>query len=394
LLPNTVLPPHGSVSCGAGKDRCELAGTRVTVAADRSRVVTGADGPNPTSRTLILDSGGRAAGVERLENRQWIRYRLQGSAERRVAVPLDAVPAAPMQRPMIEPTPGRVVVELAAASTADDPASLAGATPRVTLTLRSSGAAARVTEISRATLQRLVLGRFVDPTPGQPLPGLAPLPQGLGAIDSVVVMQRADRTKPPWDDGREPIPGEEDATRVAAALRAWWAEDAGLKDVAVVVGTEGANSLKRLSEAPAPGSKSVLVLPKDGFFPPRTSVRDRLRVAWSAGAVTSELPDKPTDLVVLVSGEPPARLGDRLRRISRQPRMKGKLLAVYSLSGPIRVDLPASLLAEGVLAGVGLAAASTVGSDRVVDDIAAMAHAIKDGPSTAHGASDRFVWFY
>ncbi len=239
-----------------------------------------------------------------------------------------------------------------------------------------------------------MLGRFLDTTPGQPLPGLAPLPEGLGEVGAVLVMQREDRTRPPWGGGRETIPGEQDATRLAAALRAWWAEDRLLADVSVAVGTDPGRSLKRLAAAPAPGRNSVLILPDDGFSAPRTALRDRLAAAWRAGTVIPELPDKPTELVVLVSGEPPAQLGNRMRALSRDPRMKGKLLAVYSLSGAVRIDLPASLLGEGTLAGVGLATASTVGSDRVVDDIAVLGRAIAAGAPSAERASDRFVWFY
>jgi hypothetical protein len=166
--------------------------------------------------------------------------------------------------------------------------------------------------------------------------------------------------------------------------------------VVVAVGTDASRSPARFARAPSPGKKSVLVLPNGGFTGRLPQTRQRLADVWGAGPVIPELPDKPTSLVVLVSGEPPARLGARLRRISRDSRMKGKLLAVYSLSGPLRLDLPSAMLSEGNLAGVGVAEASTVGSARVVGritDLAAALAAAGDSGRVEH-ASGAFVWFY
>jgi hypothetical protein len=89
-------------------------------------------------------------------------------------------------------------------------------------------------------------------------------------------------------------------------------------------------------------------------------------------------------------------LGERVRRLSRDPRMKGKLLAVYSLLAPLRPDLPAALLAPGTLAGVGVAVAPTVGSGDVVSDIERLAQSTTAAASTSpiEITASRFVWFY
>ncbi len=70
--------------------------------------------------------------------------------------------------------------------------------------------------------------------------------------------------------------------------------------------------------------------------------------------------------------------------LARNPVMKGKLLAAWSLAGPFRQDLPASLLAEGVLAGVSIVDVPPVGLSAVSKEIAAMAAAgaAKRGPGT------------
>jgi hypothetical protein len=245
-------------------------------------------------------------------------------------------------------------------------------------------------------LQRLVLGRDVDPAPDRTLPGLAPLPETLGKVGAVMVMQRPEEARPPWEGGGLSIPGEEDAARVAAALQAWWAAADATRGIAASVGTDLARSPERRRQAPPPGKNAVLLLPDDGFCPPRVGLRERLAAAWSIGPVVADLPEKPTPLVVLVSGEPPGVLGERVRRLSRDPRMKGKLLAVYSLLAPLRPDLPAALLAPGTLAGVGVAVAPTVGSGDVVSDIERLAQSTTAAASTSpiEITASRFVWFY
>jgi hypothetical protein len=76
--------------------------------------------------------------------------------------------------------------------------------------------------------------------------------------------------------------------------------------------------------------------------------------------------------------------------------MKGKLLAVYSLAGPVRLDLPASLLAEGNLAGVGVAEASPGGVAGIARELADFAGALDEarGGVGVERLPNPFVWFY
>jgi hypothetical protein len=127
-------------------------------------------------------------------------------------------------------------------------------------------------------------------------------------------------------------------------------------------------------------------------------MRERLASAWTAGTVSGSLPegDLPT-LVVLVSGEAPGLLGARLRELSRSPSMSGKLLAVYSLSGPLRPDLPVSLLRDGNLAGIGVAEPPPVGLPEVVNEIGLLSDALKEGKRSGisvDGISSSLVWYF
>jgi hypothetical protein len=401
LLPPTVLPDHGPSVCAVGAASCEADAYRLVRGQTKTDGkpeawilwVMGADGPDPVARKLVLGSKGEATTFERLETGRWIRYRFAVDGRELSAIPAVALPSPPGPRPVPGPVAGLVALEVT------DPAAgsaRAGSSPRLTVSLRTGGAPPLVAEIPRITMQRLVLGRQVDLTPQRPLPGLSPLPAPLSQVGSVLVMQRPERTLPPWVHRRVPIPGEEDAARLAAALRRWWVADEAMEALAVAVGTDAGRSPARMSGAPLPGKKTVLILPDDGFPPPRSGLREELAAAWTAGEVSATLPEKIPSLVVVVSAESPTLLGTRLRELSREPGMKGKLLAVYSLGGPIRVDLPASLLAEGNLAGIGVAVASPVGITGTVGEIAGLAAALVEtaGQARSELLPGPFTWYY
>lgn len=400
-LPPTVLPDHGLGACGAKATSCERDGHRLergVTKTDASPVrwllsVMVADGPQPTTRKIVLDGDGKVSVTERLDEGRWLRYRFAADGKRLSAIPATSLPPSAVERPVPSPPQGLVALEVANAAAGTV---RAGSSAKLTLSLRSDLDTPLAAEIPRITLQRLVMGRPVDLTPRRPLPGLSPLPDVLGEVRSVLVMQRPERTRPPWDAGRTPIPGEEDAARLAGALGRWWSADAKMREVAVAVGTDAGLSPARLSNSPLPGKKSFLILPEGGFPPPRSALRDALAAAWGAGEVSSTLPSKPSPLVVVVSGESPALLGERLRELSRDPRMKGKLLAVYSLGGPVRLDLPASLLSEGNLAGLGVAVASPVGIDTTVREMEVLGRALveTEGKARVERLPSPFVWFY
>lgn len=391
LLPRVELPDHGRTACAPGENRgCGFRGGWLSRSG--LHTVMGADGPDPRSRRVVV-SEGAVRLIERVDEGRWIRFRLSREGPRLRVIPVEGERPSEVTGEPSGLLPGLVVLEVGTSV----PSEVAAESSQVSLRLRSEGSPLTA-GVPRVLLQRLVMGKKVDPAPGSPLPGLAPLPETLGEIKGVMVMLRPGQLLPPWDGGAIPVPGEENPVRLARALGRWWKGETAMSHIGVTVGTAPTASPGRWQEAPRPGKKSFLILPEGAFPPPIAGLRKSLASSWSAGPVVSSLPSsRPSGLVVLVSGEPPALLGARLREIARSPSMKGKLLAVYSLSGPIREDLPASLLAEGNLAGLGLAEAPPVGLPGVVENVSALNDALAAGrrrKTRIEKVSDLFLWFF
>ena len=76
---------------------------------------------------------------------------------------------------------------------------------------------------------------------------------------------------------------------------------------------------------------------------------------------------------------------------------EGRLLAAWPLSGPVRQDLPASLLREGTLAGLGLAEQGVVSGRGAALGLSALSDALRTG-SGADRRVERlpgsFLWFF
>jgi len=147
-----------------------------------------------------------------------------------------------------------------------------------------------------------------------------------------------------------------------------------------------------------PGKKPLLLLPEDAFPGLVAGVRGELARGWRAGKVASELPvGKAPDLVVLVSGEAPGLLGARLHDLAGREALRGRLLAVYSLAGPLRPDLPAHLMAEGRLAGLGVAEALPVGLPRLMERVLEFGRRLGSTSGRELRIEDvpgPFVWFF
>jgi hypothetical protein len=246
--------------------------------------------------------------------------------------------------------------------------------------------------VPRDVLQRLVLGPEADPTPGRALPPV--IPPAFGEIGTVMVLSDPSRWTPPWAGGIPSRPGEEDPRRLARALNRRWV--ASGTDRVAVVGVDPTSSPTRWNEAPRVGSEALLLLPDDGF-PGAADRREGLAEAWRGLPVGTTLDDGDVpELIVLVSAESPARFGARLQALARSPAMQGKLLAAWSLAGPVREDLPAVMLAEGKLAGVGLAPTSVFELRAAADRLAEMRAALlrTKGPTRPERVAGPFVWHF
>lgn len=447
LLPATEVPDHGLRAVpahGAGKPRAGAppsglrefkSGWMAAGVSSRGEpagrwTVTAflTDGPEPRLRRVYLNADGLAHLFDRTEAGGFLRYRMERTGARATArtvtsgpaggIPLDSLgPAAKLLEearstasPALLPE-GLATLEIVegeaggfpqpagsanatpqpagSASATPQPAGTAGATedtPSVRLRLRGIAGKELEAPVPRAILQRLVLGKTVDLSPDRPLPGLSPAEKILAGQRRVMVLVPQRLQSP---SGAEPglvLPGEEDAATLARALLRWWADDAaGQQAPTVVVGTDSARSPERWQSLAALAGRAALLLPEDAFPGPARALRERIAAAWKPGEVVSSPPPAPgAALVVLASAEAPGPLGARLRRLARDPAMKGKLLVVWPLGGSVRPDLPSSLLAEGNLSGLALAEYAPVGLPRAVEAIGALRTAL-----AAHSAREK-----
>jgi hypothetical protein len=406
-----VLPDHGADPRARKEYAREIGSSRIRKSMYGStpvprpflHVVMGADGPDARSRLVVMGLDGRAQTFERSDGWRFLRYSLEPKGDDLVARP---VAQPPIPATLLTPRPADTsIAELPASlSTLEvvpGPAAGAAESPSVRLRIRASGRPAAEADFPRKVLQRLVLGAGADLSAGNPLPGLGTPQQAFGSASRVMALMRSAQELPPWSGAWEPLPGEEDPVKLGVAAGRWWAADPAAAGTAplVVLGTSGARSVERWEKAPAPVGGALLLLPDDAFPGPVASIRDELRAAWGAERTVRTLaPGKVPDLVVLASAEPPALLGARLRALARDPALKGKLLAVWPIGGAVRGDLPASLLDEGNLAGLGLGEWSPVGLHRFAREAARLAQATSGGPAARKGRAEElapfFAWYF
>jgi hypothetical protein len=406
-LPRAVLPDHG-LGRGAltgplarefGHHRIEVgrgeAPEGAGAAASWVLAVYGADSPDVRSRRTFLEAGGRAARFERVEEQRILHYEFERNDERLVARLADRARApqsagTPTGRQL---PPGLALLHVAGRG--DGPIE----SPGVVLRLESWGGRGTrnlEAEFPRPLLQRLVRGREIDRTPEQPLPGLSPLPEALGEVRNLMVLPAAGRWRPPWKGGWPLLGGEEDPLRLGRALGAWWAGGQAASPSAVV-GVDADHSPERWASAPRPRDGALLLLPREGFVGPLAAWRKSLVEAWGPSRVVDDLPDDTrATLVLLVSAEPPGSFGTRLRELARDERMRGRLLAAWSLAGPVREDLPGSLIEEGQIAGFGLAEHSLVSRRRTAETIRALRDVLTAATDElrAEQLPGPFLWYF
>ena len=403
-LPATLLPEHGpapSPPAGSGERSSRDLGPHsvergvVTMPDGRKLLfglaVLGKDGPEPTSRRLVVGPSGRVEYVERLDRGEFLRFRIDPAGTVRSARRLPT--GLPVSKPSA-PSPVAPPEDLAILALAE-PGGTTEA-PSVLVKLQGAGPAEMAASLPRNVLQRLILGPDVDLAAGQPLPGLGAPGALLGSRRHAMVVARDGQGVPPWETPLPPLAGEEDPASIARALRAWWAKDP--EPPGVFVGTDPSVSAARWQKAPRPGRNAVLILPSGAFPGAARSLRDELAASWEGGRVEADLsPAEAPALVVVASAEAPGLLGARLRRLARTGALRGRLLAVYALRGPLRADLPASLLAEGNLAGLGVAEAPPTGIVQVEASLRSLAAALAEPAGVDRRVEDLpgpFLWFF
>jgi len=333
-LPATVMPVHGSLA-------------QPTHSVERRQeavdVVYAADAPESRRRTLRL-KGKKIVLVEREEGGLQHAYLFEKSEDGYVARnEPPTIVESPEAEPIL-PVPGLLLMEVVTGG--DGPLEATTIPLRLTSNV-SNRARSLEADFPRPVMQRLVRGPQVDPTPGQPLGGLVPLAADLGPVEALMLLAQAGQNT-------SATVGEENPALLARAFGEWWGKKG---EKGALIGVDGSRSVERWSVAPVPDASAVLWLPDDAFSAADPGMVDALRSSWGAAPVSrSSEPDfESENLVLLVSGEAPADLASRLRRLATDQRMAGRLLAVWPLQAPVRESLPRLLLAEGQLAGIGLA---------------------------------------
>jgi hypothetical protein len=420
-LPAPAMPDHGLA--GAPERKVGPSGTLASREIPRHRFARGvwslgpgearswtetrlgSDGPDATLRRRVQAQEGRPAVFVRLEGGRFLSYRLDREGARLLPVIAEpSLPPAAFGAP--EAVPGDVAVPEGAVllafpsprSTERVVALGPGAEfpepPAVTVRRRGADGRDQAADLPRPVLRRLVLGPRLDAPGEKPVPLFASPRALLGGATTALVLLRDELSRPPWSGLAEPVPGEEDAARIAAALgRLWEASEEG-RGRGAAVATDAARSPERWAASPPAPRSASLVIPPDAFPPGSGALREEVVRAWPEGGGAAEVPAEGP-LVVLVSAEAPGVLSARLREMARSPALRGRFLAVCSLGGPLRPDLPGSLLAEGNLAGFGLVEPSAPAGRRAARAVGAWARALaQPGSRRVETVPGPFVWFF
>ncbi len=140
----------------------------------------------------------------------------------------------------------------------------------------------------------------------------------------------------------------------------------------------------------------MLVLPPDAFPHTSRALATRLAETWAAGRVSAQADPVDETWVIVISAEAPGPFATRLRAIAERPAMKGKLLAGWLLTGPVRDDLAAWILERTAVAGVGIAEGSVVSRRTAPERLRTIAQSL-----ASRGAADRvesipgpFLWHF
>ena len=409
-LSDVALPDHGRGSGSAGDayvvrfgDHYLERGYDQAVGADGRparrtwlATVMGVHDPEVRSRKVYLGDSGSLTTVERVENSRFLRYGydregdvLRANVLGGAVIPADSASGAATAPPV----EGLVRLWVVPGRSGNSP------TERLRLEFLETGTPSQLeADFPRSVLQRLVMGRSVDLTPSQPIP-LAPLPPSLGVVDVVMFqLGPVDRARP-WESSAAPGPGEEDPVRLARALNLWSRQ--GPQNQAAppgVVGVDPRSSSDRWRDAPRSAPSTLLLLPRDGFVEGAGELRDALEAAWTAGPVVDAMPESlDASLVVVVSDEPPGLCSTRVSDLAEHPAMQGKLLAAWCVAGSMRPDVPARVVSDGGLAGLGVASSTLVDRRHAVEDLAAFGRALAS-PINVGGRIEQiegpFLWFF
>ena len=364
--PSTRPPPSGPIvvdpAAGSGgqashstpppAERIERTIGRSPDGSRGSRVLADPSGPGARLRSIVFPGGGAPARVVRHEAGRTVAYRVERFGDRvRIRSDKSRTRRELPEAGVVPEGVAVVRVDAGAASPAGillgtgDP-DLEGDGLRLVFT--ASGGREGSATFPRAALRRILLGAGVD-RGRDPVEGLEPLPAELGDVERLLVRAAAPEIAPPWAVDAPELAPEEDPTRLAAALGAWYAaRDPGRHRVAVGIRADAA---RRFAELPAIGRRPFLLVPANAFDGGQVS-RPMVLDAWRVSG--PDLPRKAAGLTILVDDGPPDRIAARAAELAADRGLRGRLLAVVAVGGALRPDMAARLLEAGDLAGIGV----------------------------------------
>ncbi|MDQ7006823.1 MAG: hypothetical protein Q9Q40_06290 [Acidobacteriota bacterium] len=375
-----VMPAHGAGVPGSSRFR-----SRRQAAVEARRGLSEVDllpsSPWRHLRRLELEAGGRLGAILRIESGRSLHYRLARLRGKLSARQLPW-PAGPRWGPALSaPGPGVVVGRL---QPAPRPGGLRLEIPR-------PGEEPGWVELGPASARRLLLGPEVDlAPPGTGVPSLVPPGGPLAGLRSLL-LELPPRLLDPLGPGAAPLPPVLDPLRVAPALSRWWAGTGS--SVAVLV--RGKNGLARRQALRATGSLPALLLPAEGLVGPAAAFGERLAGAWEGPVHRGGLPAKVEPVVLFVSADPPGRAWEQVQAIARQRSMKGRALAVLTLSGASAPGVAPRVVQAGSLAGLGVASRQPGDEAMLIDELLDWARALSTGEGgPPEGAGGPFTWLY
>lgn len=382
-LPPQRIPQHGS-NGGSGVEH------RRRVEATRIQTIYASSSIDARLRSLKYGDDGILESIERYEDRRRIHYRWVADKSGKTfraeslleplapdafaAIPDRMAPGLTIFQVRDRVGEKRIPVRLQSRPTADSQQQIEATLPRT-------------------ELQRLVLGHSADFAAGRPLGGLTTFPPQLGSVSTLMLLQQPSHAAEPWDEMAGTGFGETRADVLARSLNEWWGDDGAY---ASVVGTDPLRSAERWEAMGSiRGPVSLVYLVGDSTAADRLK---EIRKVWKAGPVQTALSGGGAPrLTVVLSDEPPAVLARRLTRIARDPSYTGHALAVWSLAGPLRRDLPARWLDADRLAAIGIGSETIVTRRRFEQSLKTLSDAIQQASSEATRLEELagpFLWYY
>ena len=99
--------------------------------------------------------------------------------------------------------------------------------------------------------------------------------------------------------------------------------------------------------------------------------------------------------LVLIADEPPDALGARLAGLARAGALRGRIVAIWSLAGPVRPDVIAALVTDGGAATVGVADVAVGGArDEIARTLDAVSQAVRGGARRPETLPGPWLWIY